>query len=60
MLDNLPSQRGCAVCVWDLYHEELRAYETALAARTGQPPPEDPFAAMERRLAEQEQAQQGQ
>ena len=36
----------------------LQAHHAQVAALTGKAPPEDPFAAMERRLAEQQRVQQ--
>lgn len=53
--------RGCTECVWTVYVEELQQYNADLAALEGQAPPEDPFAALERQLAEKERrAQQDQ
>ncbi|KAL4856989.1 hypothetical protein ACK3TF_002682 [Chlorella vulgaris] len=56
--------RGCATCVWTTYHEDLLQYNIDLAVQQGRPPPEDPFAALERKLEQQAQwreqeAQQG-
>lgn len=39
-------------CVWSIYFEQRRAHEAALAALAGEAPPEDPFLALERKLAE--------
>lgn len=51
--------RGCAECVWTAYYEDVQQYNAELAALHGVAPPEDPFAALERRLAEQQrQAEQ--
>jgi hypothetical protein len=43
--------------VWNLYYEQLQAHGAAVAALTGQAPPADPFAEMERRLAGQQALQ---
>jgi hypothetical protein len=38
--------------VWSIYFEQRREHEAALAALAGEAPPEDPFLALERKLAE--------
>ncbi len=45
--------RGCVGCVWTVYFEELKEHQAALAAAAGEAPPEDPFEALERKLAQQ-------
>ena len=38
--------------MWSTYFQQRREHEEALAALTGEAPPEDPFLALERKLAE--------
>jgi hypothetical protein len=46
--------RGCAECVWTVYVERLQQYNAEMAALGGHAPPEDPFEALERKVAEKE------
>lgn len=47
-----PAHPASRSCVWTIYFEQRREHEEALAALTGEAPPEDPFLALERKLAE--------
>lgn len=42
---------GCKECVWDVYWQDLKAYDAERARREGKAPPLDPFEELERRLA---------
>lgn len=45
------AQMGCKECVWDVYWQDLKAYDAERARREGKVPPLDPFEELERRLA---------
>lgn len=49
---HVPPPLLCGSCVWSIYFEQRREHEAALAALVGEAPPEDPFEALERKLAE--------
>ena len=54
-------QSGCLECVWEVYRRDLADYNTQLAKRQGKPPPKpaaDPFADLERKIAQQEKHRQ--
>ncbi|GMH34460.1 hypothetical protein BSKO_02294 [Bryopsis sp. KO-2023] len=49
-------QSGCARCVWEIYLEDLNAYQRHVQEKNGEPLPVDPFLEFERQLEEKQRA----